>query len=143
MFIERTNYGNINKSYYAGSSYFKEPIPLKKLDEADDHEIVSGYFSGIKYDRFRKMYYRLAVHPIELLAANNQKNHYEDKRISVIILDRNFKKIGESILPEKLHLYTTWFVAEDGIYISNHNRNNESLSENAISFTIYEPIQVE
>jgi len=137
--IYETNYHDINRSYFAGSSYFDEAIPLQNLDNADDHQMLTGYYSGIKYDRYRKLYYRLAVHPIDLVNVQNQRNHLKDKQLSVIVLDENFKIVGETLLPTKRHLYTTWFVGEAGLYISNHNRSNSLIGENVLSFTIYEP----
>ena len=101
--------------------------------------MLTGYYSGIKYDRYRKLYYRLAVHPIDLVNVQNQRNHLKDKQLSVIVLDENFKIVGETLLPTKRHLYTTWFVGEAGLYISNHNRSNSLIGENVLSFTIYEP----
>lgn len=142
-YLYETNYSDKNIPHFAGSTYFKETMPLEDLSQADDHQIMTGYFAGIKYDKYRNLYYRLAVHPIELLNADNQRNHFEDKRISVIILDGEFNVVGETILPDKLHLYTTWFVGEKGLYISNHNKNNDEVNENSLSFTIYEPVSIQ
>lgn len=140
--IYETDYKDINKSFFAGSRYFDKALVLEDFNKADEHQVMSGYYSGIKYDRFRKLYYRMAVHPTELKNISGHLNHYEDKRMSMIIMDEQFKILGETLLPKNKHLYQTWFVGEKGIYISNHNRNNKLMNENTLSFTIYEPKKI-
>ena len=42
----------------------------------------------------------------------------EEKKISVIILDKGFQIIGETLFPEDIYNSFVFFVNKDGLYIS-------------------------
>lgn len=136
-FLHETNYGGRDISYYAGSNFFEAPKPYKDVNKRDENSIESTKFTGIMYDKFREVYYRIATGGIPLINNQNEKNSFYDKPISIITLSKDFKVLGETLLPEKKHDYRCWFVAENGLYISNSNPKNPDLQEDKLSFTIY------
>jgi hypothetical protein len=57
---------------------------------------------------------------------------------SIIIIDKNFRKIGELKLPQNKFLVSNAFVAKEGLYISNNHPENPQMQDNKLSFTLFE-----
>lgn len=123
------------KSYnrvYAGSNRTGN-IPWLKGKLSDDEEFKffnkNPYYSSIYYDKFRKVYYRLFEFP------NPKKiDDYDEQSWtipSVIILNDNFEKIGETILSPEFSMATS-IITEKGLYLQKYNK-----SEDKIVFTLF------
>jgi hypothetical protein len=97
--------------------------------------MLSPFYRGILYDKYRDVYYRFAVSKGNEKAPLHQTRYHAD--ISVIILDSDFKWIGETILPKNVYSYKFWFVGQDGLYISKSHPFNENISENTMSFGVF------
>lgn len=91
--------------YLAKSSFLKEIKPLNSnydyepsnSDEANEY-ILSGTYWSIKYDQFQKVYYRFGILPRTLEDFQAAKN----PKFFISVFDKNFKPLGESLLPEGL-----------------------------------------
>jgi hypothetical protein len=137
-------YGNDfkeSKTYKADSDYIKEISPFDRKLEPNankDYFIETPYYGEILYDKYRGVYYRFARQGISISDSQENTNMWENKPCSVIILDKNFKKIGETLLePIKTYYPRDSFVAEEGLYISNNHPQNPNLDENKLKFTIF------
>lgn len=120
--------------YYAGSKYIdgiyslsqKKFMPLGS-EEKIRHFAENHSYANILYDKFRNVYYRI----VEI------KTKYEgmpgwSKDISVIILDNNFKIIGETLIGSinSVNRYTI-FVNEKGLHLLQNS------DEDFMTFLIY------
>jgi len=126
--------------YFAGSSFFNDPTPYNDVSDMRSNNITSTMYGGIFYDKYRRLYYRIVTGGVE---EPNQPDKfmetYDEKPLSVIILNSNFEKIGETVLPSKTHDPLGVCVGPEGLYISNSNLFNPNLKENILSFSIYAP----
>ena len=130
--VRLTDLQDRDKAIFAGSSYFKTPPPASP--EMGVMAKPQSY-GGILYDETNQVYYRMALHGIaDLLEA---EHGFDEQEISIIILDKDFNKIGESRLPKGKHNFRQWFVGPDGLYISNHHPSQISPDSKEISFTHY------
>ena len=130
--VRLTDLQSRNKAFYAGSSYFKTPPPANPEIGVTARPQSYG---GILYDEVNEVYYRMALHGVaDILKA---EHGFDDQEISIIILDKDFNKIGESRLPKGKHNFRQWFVGPDGLYISNHHPSQLSPDSKEISFTQY------
>ncbi|MBN2755851.1 MAG: DUF4221 family protein [Bacteroidales bacterium] len=102
IFVYDTKKGT-KKRIKSGSSLFKTIKPYSDKKEIV-LELKSEYmkyyeqnyaYGDISYDRRRKLYYRLAVFP----NINYGKSSDNTRKKSLIVLDKNFKFIGEVVLP--------------------------------------------
>jgi hypothetical protein len=59
---------------------------------------------------------------------------YGRKRFSVIILDSDFRVIGETLMPDYTYNSQLMFVREDGLYISDSHYLNPEFSDDELSF---------
>jgi hypothetical protein len=123
------------------STYFKKIEIFSSNPEEDpnrarkefDFAISHAHFERIRYDPYRKIYYR------NLLLPNSKKKDRNDWHPFVIsnyvILDENFQTLGEVQLPE--HVGTSYyFVNEEGLFLQGLSRN-----EDEICFYRYELIK--
>jgi len=130
---------NMSK-YYAGSSSMKEIKPYSRtqvLETGETHryEATTGAYEAIKYDPYRKMYYRFAFLPVEDIAT--QPTVFYGK-ITIIILDQHFQKVGEYLLPNGYD-HTVSFVGKAGLHIAS--RIKYSQDENFLTFDIFVPVE--
>ena len=91
------------------------------------------------YDKYRDVYYRFAEMPCEL--ADNEDPYDEFvprvREFSVIILDKDFRIIGETKFPGKKYFYKMSFVGRDGLYISENNLANPEFDEDKLVFACF------
>lgn len=122
----------------AKSDYFKNAIRYDIGKSQEQNRIENNHYTLVLYDKYRKVYYRYAIHGIPFKNSAGGENSHFDAPFSIIILDENFNKIGEVRLPGKTYLPKDSFVGEKGLYISNHNYRNEELPEDVMSFSVFQ-----
>ncbi|MCC5943582.1 MAG: DUF4221 family protein, partial [Bernardetiaceae bacterium] len=103
--------GNPSQSYYAGSQYFdKLTEGLPSEQEESTFYLENPAYRDIIPDKYREVYYRLAYQGLPSGTDENGKPlnftyYYKKKPASVIILDKNFNKIGETKLPKEIYAH--------------------------------------
>lgn len=88
---------------------------------------LQGCYKILLTDPYRNVYYRFVDIPLSVDAF---KEGERDFRSSIIILDEDFKKQGEALLPKEAFSYM-FYLADDGLYIANkekYNKNEDSLT---------------
>ncbi len=124
----------------------KDQEPMKKPTNQHDLEyaLQATYYDGIIYDKYRSVYYRVVRQPLEL-QANETPNFYDFHRkpISVIILNEELQKIGETQLENDIYQSSMYFLTKDGLFISKGNPNNPNLKEEEASFTCFKLRELE
>ncbi len=115
-----------------------EPL-AKSIHYEDNAKSVAecyNYFI-ITYDSYRKRYYRFLFKPVpEGRNIDNltMANVYAYKPCTILIFDKNFKKLGEYDLPNNRFFVIDHFVAPDGLYISENHPENPELNEDILRF---------
>lgn len=134
-----------NDSIYevsARSHYFDAEIiydPNNVNSEGRDFNIIElDHYMMILYDSYRDVYYRFAIHGIPKNRVNGGFNTASDLPFSVIILDNNFNKLGETYFEPATYSPKDSFVGKEGLYISTHNkRSDQGMNEDLMSFLIF------
>lgn len=90
------------------------------------HATEMPFYDEVKYDFYRNLYYRFFAREMPLKNRDGTYNTWEDKRYTLIVMNRNFEVI------EEIDLQNYWinpfvtFIAEDGICIKVlDNLNNK------------------
>lgn len=107
----------------APSRYIKKIQPFSKRNRStpDSRTEINWYrnnpsYDGILYDKWREIYYRFALQP----ERPNRKGgaHAIRKPISIIVLDKDLRPLGETLLDEDVFFrpYCS-FVSPDGLFI--------------------------
>lgn len=128
--------GNINAIIPDKSQYFKELKPISKKADRDMntdylYSVNNVSYERIIYDQYRKVYYRFTNIP-----NTKKKDEYDNQPYvvhSVVILDENLKKLGETILNER---YTVGYhlCLPDGLYLQKYNFSEDEIA--FVKFTL-------
>ena len=130
----------VSKKTDVKSEYVINTSPI--INNMNDHlELINwqkffynnNLYNAIVYDKYRNLYYRFVSIGIE----QNEENNYNETarfpyQLSIIVLDKNFKKVKEVLMPENRYYYYMYFVAAEGLYLAL----NDSDSEDKITFDI-------
>lgn len=143
-----TNLENIDKAYYAGSKYIDEIEPLyESIESAEPNPEFSfkkaiqlGSYGGMIYDKFNKLYYRLALLPVSKEDASKPMSEPSARipKHSYIILNEKFEKVGETLMPRFEHKLNMYFVTKEGLHIARDQTENED----EIVFDIYKAEEI-
>ena len=106
------------RSYFAGYSVPYEIRPARSGSMADVTRSVYDQvqYSCIYYDRWHGLYYRILTLPVkEDYDINSRENL--SRNLAVVILDKDFQKVGEYNVQEKSDRYAFMFVSPEGLHI--------------------------
>ncbi|WP_256012202.1 DUF4221 family protein [Desertivirga xinjiangensis] len=79
------------------------------------HVLENDEYAAIKYDKFRKVYYRFLRHRVNNYTESSQ---WTDKSVSIIILDESLNYLGETNIGTIKNWYLqNAFVTEEGLNI--------------------------
>ena len=130
----------------------KIPIKSKFFDKvilpgeltAQPHEFCEKpWYGNLLYDKYRNVYYRIAypqatiekgIRPMELLG-------YGRKNSSIIILDKKFNILGETLLPDYTYNSRIFLIRKEGIYISDSHYLNPNFSDDVLSFRKFDLVK--
>lgn len=100
------------------------------------NECENPKYSNLFYDKYRNVYYRIAYPENEISPNENFKDIYAygRKTFSIIILDKDFNSIGETLFPDYIYNPTLTFINKDGLYISCSHYKNPNYNEDSLDF---------
>jgi hypothetical protein len=101
------------------------------------------FYGDLIYDRYRDVYYRIAYPETEMEAEAEGRTYIDiwttgRKRFSIIILDKDFNIIGETLFSDYKYCSKFMFVDEDGLYIRSNHIKSPDFDENKLMFTCLE-----
>jgi len=129
------------------SKYIKKINNTKEIRPSDMYLgakrlCEAPFYSNLIYDHYRNIYYRVAYPETEMEDLDGKT--YIDvwttgrKCFSIIILDKNFNIIGETLFPDYTYYSKHIFVEENGLYIRNNHFMNPDFKEDKLFFTCFE-----
>jgi hypothetical protein len=132
---------NVRERHYAGSQYFHKIPDWSTPDSNEDERfyIESDSYREILFDPWRLLYYRFAYRKVNYYDHQNKRVDWNYKIPSIIILDQDFKKIGECDLSVNTYYTRNTFVGPEGLYISINHNENKNADENKLSFQLFKP----
>lgn len=122
----------------APSSHLRrfELIPRKYDSQRELNSIITqGVYHGLKYDKYRNVYYRVATHNQPLKnKKTNRLNNAARRAFSVVVLDSDFNYLGESVFDNNSeYSYLNFEVSSDGIILPIYDND-----EKIVTFDVYE-----
>lgn len=111
----------------------------KKGEQGPRSNLEVARYGDIVYDPYREVYYRFAYHYSELDSKKNWRGNavFGRKKFSVIILNKDFEIIGETLFPEAVYNSYVFFVHKEGLYISRDYQINYDQSEDYMTFELF------
>lgn len=121
---------------------------IDKVVLPDDYDRTKGLSLSLKkfceepnygnmfFDKYRNVYYRIAYPRTKIEDEINPINVWQfgRKMFSIIILDKDFNIIGETVFPKYTYNSKLIFIKEDGLYISDNHSENSNFSDDVLSF---------
>lgn len=59
------------------------------------------------------------------------------KEFSIMVLDKNFKILGETLFPAGKYVPALFFINENGLYLSTNNTDNPEMTDDELSFQCF------
>lgn len=139
IWITDLNFKEIKKISAESEKYRKFNVftdKNKSMQEFLHDKCSNTYYYGMYYDKYRSVYYRVCFpgRDIDLNDKNLAKESNYPKNMSIIVLDENFNKIGESHFDD-FEFESVFFIAPDGLYVKSNNPDKKGYKENFIKFT--------
>jgi|GEM_PF-1189703 len=132
---------DLTKRVFAGSKSITadiKPMPVPENSYDLEYALETPYYGGVVYDEYRNVYYRFVRHAISNKDSNGETNEFHEKPISIIILDKDFQRLGEVRLADNVFLDYIYFVSKDGLFVSNGNPENKDLVEDFAVFSCFQ-----
>ncbi|RHJ91733.1 DUF4221 family protein [Parabacteroides bouchesdurhonensis] len=117
---------------YSEETNIKPYVPTSRT--ATQRNYLEQYqYTSILYDTYRNLYYRLVVLPKTDYDLNDAATQHKD--LAVIILSKDFKKVGEYQLEHDQYMYINSFVASDGLCINVFSEDDDYLKFKVLKVT--------
>jgi hypothetical protein len=144
-YLIKWNYDTNKMSQHSAHDPRIEPlIPQDMMHRATPEEemrvgVEHAFYMRILYDRYRKLYYRIAFLPIEF--DKNRHTSYVanfERPFAVLVLNKDFNPIALKIFEANIFNPYSPFIGPDGLYIAKNNPNRENLNEDVLELSIFE-----
>ncbi|GAB2623617.1 DUF4221 family protein [Belliella aquatica] len=114
----------------AGHSSFGDLLPLENpISEFSERDYINTY-REIAYDNETGYLYRFAYEGVDYKDLDGRRRTWDNKKPSIIILDKEMNKVGEYHLPIDQFYTRMYFTHQGKLYVSiNHPDNNPSEDE--------------
>jgi len=122
------------------SKYFDKVQLPDELTASPEDFCVNAWYNNLLYDPYREVYYRIAyppstldkgVRPMELV-------QFGRKNFSIIILDKDFRILGETLFPDNTYNPKIMLIRLEGLYISDSHYLNPRFNDDILSFRKFE-----
>jgi hypothetical protein len=143
IYITPLNHGQIKKIKTSSKYIDKVIIPDDYGNVTVEELCENPNYGNLLYDEYREVYYRIAypktklekgIRGLELL-------QYGRKKFSIIIMDKEFNILGETLFPDYTYNSQVMFIREDGLYISESHYLNPEYSDDVLSFRRFDLVK--
>lgn len=134
--VYETDLGTFQNSYNASSKFHKGPIPfmtMKDLENPDSYQTYAlrDSYGSLVFDPYRKQYYRQAK---QGATPEQVKAKLYGKKRSLIIMDENFRIIGEEVYEGDFSFSSLFFDHEGMAYVRINYKDESALHFAKINF---------
>lgn len=105
-----------------------------KSEPVGEYFMTTPTYGSIFYDKYKNIYYRMALLPVEQKNVNYEEKNPPTKRISLIVFDEHFNYLGEQLLDKNKYWSSNAFVSKEGLNIQNRTKSDETLNFTTFNF---------
>jgi len=122
---------------------FKGQEYADDMRKALDYKLSFDEVQNIYYDSYRDYYY-LVVRMRKAMSSKNidYRLEFVYPDCLIIILDKDFRHMGEIILPDDTYSCQMIFVGPEGLYISEDHPNNPEFNEDFMRFRLFKLVKL-
>lgn len=129
------------QEYDAKSRYIKKnllPPNGTELYETMKKFVENPYYLALIYDKYRNVYYRFVYPGINVVRDDDIMKLSEFRRVfSIMVIDKDFNILGETLMPENTYNSNMFFINEAGLWISANHPDNPNFDEDTIRFQLF------
>lgn len=116
---------NESISYFVefNEDHYKEAKGKERLE----YFMTTACYGAIYYDKYRDVYYRIALLPVDKENANYDEKNAPIKQLSIAAYDSNFEYLGATTLERNKYLMFSAFISNKGLNIQNKTEKDETL----------------
>jgi hypothetical protein len=123
----------------------KKYTPSRKLTDRaqlNKYECEHPFYGNLIYDKYREVYYRIAYPPTNMDEELKQNINLIDvwrfgrKDFSIIILDKDFQVVGETLFKDYAYSSRMLLVSKEGLYMYNNAFLKPDYEEDALRFRL-------
>lgn len=121
-------------------------IPLQRFNSRTRRQILeAGEYGILYYDQYRDVYYRIIYPPCKLDPNVNLSDisNYGRGLFDIVILDKDFRIVGEKRMPENKYCSRPLYIREDGVYLSESYPLNPDFDENKLTLRKFDLVSNE
>jgi len=122
------------------SKYIKKlPPPLRKSEYYDsdfnrDYRVSAPFYEGLNFHSEMNLYTRVIHHNQIILMPDGTRTKGENRSSSIIILDKNFEKVGETLIDKSQFGVFKNFPISNGFYVGPETVHHKSDDEFIIKY---------
>lgn len=138
IIVASINHSDV-KRIQVKSQYINNPTERQEdTERGAKQNLELARYGDLIYDPYREVYYRFAYPKVNLEDDIRWwgKAVYGRKKFSVIVLNKEFQIIGETLFPEGIYNSYVFFVHKDGLYISRDYQMLYGNSEDNMTFEL-------
>lgn len=123
------------KSEYIDQIQLPDELTAQAIDFCQN-----ALYGNLIYDPYREVFYRIAypATTIEKGVRAMELSEYGRKNFSIIILDKELNKLGETLFPDYTYNSRQLLVLPDGLYLCNSHFMNPDFNDDILSFVRYD-----
>ncbi len=131
--------GDILRTVSAKSRYLDRfDLSNQNVDLASLPKILCQipFYGNLIYDKYRDVYYRFVYPETEVQPNDNAMDIWQlgRSKFSIMILNKEFEVVGETLFPENTYASNHFFIREDGLYLSTSFVKNPNFSDDKLCF---------
>lgn len=125
------------------SKYFASVQLPGELTATPEDFCVNAWYNNLLYDPYREVYYRIAYPPstLDKGVRSMELLEFGRKNFSIILLDKEFRILGETLFPDYTFNPKIMLVRPEGLYISESHYLNPQFSDDILSFRRFELVE--
>jgi hypothetical protein len=106
-----------------------------KSDPEGEYFMTTPTYGSVYYDKYRDVYYRMALLPVDKKNVNYEEKKPPLKQISIMVFDQNFNYLGEKLLERNKYWPQEAFVSKEGFNIMNRTDSDLTLDFTTFKFS--------
>lgn len=128
LFVYNDN-GKLLNTKNIKSSYIHDFHPISKENayqksKSVEYETTRSRYSLLMYDKYRDLYYRIAVHPQEMVNEDGSVNKYNSNEWSIMVINNKFELIKEILMEKNKYIIHSAVVTEEGLLIQKNENHS-------------------
>lgn len=127
----------------AKSKLIDSPTRPDELKAVAEDFCCNSFYGNLLYDPYREVYYRIVYPKTEMDKGVRAMElmEYGRRNFSIMLLDKDFNVIGETMFPDYTYNSKLMIMREDGLYISDSHYMNPDFSDDVLSFKKFDLVE--